>query len=285
MLSLAGGALGLLLGVAGIRALLSVNTAGLPRIGDDGGLVSLNWRVALFALAVSVATGLLFGLLPALRSARADLSSTLKEGGSRGGSGFGQNKVRAALVVTEVALALVLLVGSALFIRTWGNLQAVDPGWDPTNVLSVRMSLTGDRFATASGAAELIRNGIERLASVPGIETASATCCVPLEGGFGLPFVIVGRPLERPFHGGGSWATVSPGFFDVFRIPLRSGRVFSDRDRSNTPAVVIINETMANQYWADGDPLTDRLVIGRGRDAGVCGRARATDRRHRGRHP
>ena len=264
MLSLAGGALGLLLGVAGIRALLSVNTAGLPRIGDDGGLVSLNWRVALFALAVSVATGLLFGLLPALRSARADLSSTLKEGGSRGGSGFGQNKVRAALVVTEVALALVLLVGSALFIRTWGNLQAVDPGWDPTNVLSVRMSLTGDRFATASGAAELIRNGIERLASVPGIETASATCCVPLEGGFGLPFVIVGRPLERPFHGGGSWATVSPGFFDVFRIPLRSGRVFSDRDRSNAPAVVIINETMANQYWADGDPLTDRLVIGRG---------------------
>ena len=109
MLSLAGGTLGLLLGIAGIRALLTVNTAGMPRIGDDGGLVTLDWRVALFALAVSVTTGLVFGLLPALRSSRADLSSALKESGSRSGSGFRQNKMRAILVVTEVALALVLL--------------------------------------------------------------------------------------------------------------------------------------------------------------------------------
>ena len=126
------------------------------------------------------------------------------------------------------------------------------------------MSLTGDRFANSAGVADLVRNGTERLASLPGVESASATCCVPLEGGFGLPFVIVGRPLEEPFHGGGSWATVSPGFFDVFRIPLRSGRVFTDRDRGEAPAVVIINETMAERFWPEGDPLTDRLVIGRG---------------------
>ena len=264
MLSLAGGALGLLLGVAGIRALLTVNTAGLPRIGEEGALVSLDWRVALFALAVSVATGLVFGLLPALRSSRADLSGTLKESADRSGSGLRQNKVRAVLVMTEVALALVLLIGSALFIRTWGNLQAVDPGWNPMNVLSVRMSLTGDSFATSAGVADLVRNGIERLGSVPGIESASATCCVPLEGGFGLPFVIVGRPLDGPSHGGGSWATVSPGFFDVFRISLRSGRVFTDRDRAGAPGVAIINETMAERFWPDGDPLSDRLVIGRG---------------------
>ena len=263
LLSLAGGTLGLLLGVVGIRALLAVNTAGLPRIGA-GAVVSLDWRVALFALAVSVVTGLVFGLLPALRSAREDLSSPLKEGGSRSGSGSGQNKMRAALVVTEVALALVLLIGSALFIRTWTNLQAVDPGWNPANVLSVRMSMTGDRFATSAGVADLVRNGLERLESVPGIESASATCCIPLEGGFGLPFVIVGRPLEGPSHGGGSWATVSPGFFDVFRIALRSGRVFTDSDRAGAPGVAIINETMTEQFWPDGDPLSDRLVIGRG---------------------
>ena len=265
VLSVIGGGLGLAAGVAGVRALLSVSTVGLPRIGADGALVAVDWRVLLFAVAVSVGTGVLFGLIPALQGSRTDLGTTLKEGGGRTGSGFRQNRTRALLVVGEVALALILLIGSALLIRTSIALNAVDPGFDAANVLTMRTSLTGPRFETAAGVEQLLRTGVDRVRAMPGVEHAAATCCVPLEGGFGLPFIISGRPLEDgPFHGGGGWTTVSDGFFEVFRIPIRRGRVFTDRDAGGTPPVVVINETMADRYWPDGDPLTARLVIGRG---------------------
>jgi len=115
------------------------------------------------------------------------------------------------------------------------------------------------------GVDQMVRDGAERLRTVPGVEVASATCCVPLEGGYGLPFQIVGRPLEQgPFHGGGAWLTISPGYFDVFKIPVKRGRAFTDRDTAAGPPVVIINEAMARQFWKDGDPLSERLVIGRG---------------------
>ena len=265
VLATIGGGLGLALGIAGIRALLSVSTVGLPRIGADGVLVAADWRVMLFALLVSLGAGVLFGLIPALQGSRADLGATLKEGGGRTGAGFRQNRTRAVLVAGEVALALVLLVGSALLIRTSLSLSRVDPGFDAANVLTMRTSLTGPRFATAAGVGQALREGVDRVRALPGVEHAAATCCVPLEGGFGLPFIISGRPLEDgPFHGGGGWTTVSDGFFEVFRIPTRRGRVFTDRDRSGTPPVVVINETMADRYWPEGDPLAGRLVIGRG---------------------
>ena len=266
LLSLTGGLLGLGLGWAGIRALLAVNTAGLPRIGTDGSLVTLDWRVLAFTLAISVITGIVFGLLPALQSSRIDLTSTLKDGSGRAGTGSRQNRTRSVLVVVEVALALVLLIGSALLIRTAVALARVDPGFDASNVLTMRMSLSGASYARSEAVAQLVRNGVERLRAVPGVVTASATCCVPLQGGYGLPFVIAGRPLESgPFHGGGGWMTISPGYFDVFRIPVRRGRAFTERDDSGAAPVVIINEAMARQFWPDGgDPLDDRLVIGRG---------------------
>lgn len=265
VLSVTGGALGLVLGVAGIRALLAVSTAGLPRIGQDGSLVTVDWRVLVFGLLVSVGTGVLFGLLPAMQGSRTDLSGTLKEGGGRTGSGFRQNKTRAVLVVSEVALALILLVGSALLIRTSLALSAVDPGFDATNVLTMRMSLTGPRFETAAGVEQLLREGVDRVRALPGVEHAAATCCVPLQGGFGLPFIIAGRPLEDgPFHGGGGWTTLSDGYFEVFKIPVRRGRVFTERDDGGAPPVVVINEAMATQFWPDGNPLDDRIAIGRG---------------------
>ncbi len=265
VLSVAGGALGLILGLAGIKALLAINTADLPRLGPDGSLVGLDWRVAGFAALLSVGTGLLFGLIPALQGSRPDLSTTLKEGGGRSGTGFRHNKTRSILVVAEVALALVLLVGSALLIRTFVALRSVDPGFDARNVLTMRMSLTGPRFAKSAAVDQIIRDGVERMRALPGVEAASATCCVPLQGGYGLPFVIVGRPLQDgPFHGGGGWTTASPGYFDVFKIPVKRGRAFTERDDSLAPRVVVINETMARQYWKDGDPLNDRLLIGKG---------------------
>jgi predicted permease len=264
MLSLAGGSLGLFLGLAGMRALLSVNTAGLPRIGRDGMLVSVDWRVVVFAVLVSVGTGVIFGLIPALHATRADLSSTLKESAGRSGTGFRQNTVRSVLVIAEVALALVLLVGSALLIRTSLALRAVDPGFDASHVLTMRMSVSGSQFLTSAAVERLVRTSVERLRSVPGVEAASATCCVPLEGGYGLPFIIAGRPLkDAPSHGGGGWLTVSPGYFEVFRIAMKRGRSFTDRDDAQGPPVVIINETLARQFFKDDDPLRQQLIIGR----------------------
>jgi len=265
LLSLAGGFVGLVMGFLGIRALLAINTAGLPRLGIDGSLVSMDWRVLGFALVVSMATGILFGLIPALHGSRTTLSETLKESSSRSGTGFRHNKSRSLLVVAEMALALVLLVGSALLIRTSLALGSVDPGYDANNVLTMRMSLSGSRFLESAGVEQMIRDGRDRLQALPGVERASATCCVPLEGGYGLPFNVVGRPQGKElFHGGGNWATVSPGYFEVFRIPVKRGRTFTDRDVAGAPAVVIINEAMARRFWKNGDPLSDRLVIGRG---------------------
>jgi predicted permease len=264
VLSIAGGTLGLLFGLLGIRALLAVNTAGIPRVGVDGALVGVDWRVVMFTTAVSLGTGILFGLIPALQSSKTDLTTTLKESSGRSGTGLRQNKARSVLVVVEVALALVLLVGSALLIRTAVALGHVDPGFDASHVLTMRMSLTGPRFLKSEGVEQIVRDGVERLRSVPGVLNASATCCVPLQGGYGLPFTVIGRPLtDGPFHGGGNWTTVSPGYFDVFKIPLKRGRQFTERDNSGAPGVVIINEAMARQFWPKADPLNDRLVIGR----------------------
>ena len=268
VLSLAGGALGLFVGWAGIRALLSLNTAGLPRVGQNGAFVGLDWHVVVFTVGVALATGLIFGLIPALQSSKTDLTTTLKESAGRSGSGFRQNKMRSVLVVVEVALALVLLIGSALLIRTAAALGRVDPGFDAHNVLTMKMSLKGAEFEKAEAVEQLVRNGVEKLRTIPGVVNASATCCVPLQGGYGLPFRIVGRPLaadsQGPFHGGGGWMTVSPGYFEVFKIPVKRGRTFTERDMANSTPVVVINEAMARQYWPKSDPLNDRIVIGKG---------------------
>src|SRR3984885_12773122 len=143
LLSLAGGILGLGLGFLGIRTLMSVNTANLPRVGQDGALIGIDWRVLLFTLAVSLTTGIVFGLIPALQGSRAELNTALKDSSSRSGTGFRQNKTRSILVVVEMALAVVLLVGSALLIRTSIALQSVDPGYDTHNIITMQMSLTG----------------------------------------------------------------------------------------------------------------------------------------------
>ena len=265
VLSVIGGALGLAFGVLAIRAMLSINTAGLPRIGQEGVLVGVDWRVLTFTTVLSLATGLIFGLIPALQSSKTDLTTTLKETGGRSGTGFRQNKTRSILVVVEVALALTLLIGSALLIRSAIALGEVEPGFDANNVLTMRMSITGPQYDSSQAVDLMIRNGVERLKTVPGVVDAAATCCVPLQGGYGLPFVIVGRPLtEGPFHGGGGWINITPGYFDVFKIAVKKGRAFSERDDSVAPPVVIVNEAFANQFFKDQDPLANRLIIGKG---------------------
>jgi predicted permease len=265
LLSLAGGVLGLGLGYVGVRALLAINPSNIPRVGEQGAAVALDWRVLVFTLVAAILTGILFGLVPAFSISRSGISNTLRESGARSGTGLRHNKARAVLVITEMALALVLLVGAALLIRTFGALRGVNPGFDARNVLIMEMSLNGGRFEKAAGVDQLEREGRRRIESLPGVTAAAMTCCVPLEGGFGLPFIIEGRPLTNgPYHGGATWLTMSPHYFDVFRIPLISGRVFTDQDNGAADRVVVINQALAKEYWPKGAALGARISIGKG---------------------
>jgi predicted permease len=265
LLAFAGGVLGLILGYAGVRALLAISPAGLPRIGENGGEVGVDWRVLAFTLAVCCVTGILFGLVPAISASHTDLNSSLKESSSRAGTGFRQGKTRALLVISEVSLALILLIGSALLIRTFVALRSVNPGFDSHHVLTMEMSLTGERFQNTANVAQMVLDGRNRLNALPGVESTASACCIPLEGGFGLPFIIVGRPLGKEHQtGGAGWSNVSPGYFDVFRIPILRGRAFTNNDGPGAPGVVLINDVMARQYWPKGDPLGQQLIIGKG---------------------
>jgi len=265
VLALAGGTLGLLLGAVGVRALLALNPGGIPRIGPDGSGVSLDGTALLFTLGISLLTGLIFGLMPALQASRADLNSVLKEGGSRGATGMRQNKARAVLVVGEMAMAIVLLVGAGLLIRTFAALYSVAPGFDPKNVLTLQTSLTGERFDRTAAIAELARQATEKLEALPGVQAAAASSYIPLEGGLGLPFIIDGRPLANArVHGGAGWAYVTHRFFDVFKVAVVKGRAFTERDNGAAPGVVIINEAFARQYWPKENPVGQRLIIGPG---------------------
>jgi putative ABC transport system permease protein len=262
VLSLTGGILGLILGYAGVRALLAVSPADLPRIGEKGALVGVDWRVLLFTLGIALLTGVLFGLFPAIGASRPDLNTTLKESSNRSGTGFRQSKMRSLLVISEVSLALILLIGAALLIRTFIALRHVNPGFDPHDVLTLEMSLTGDRFQKTAAVAQLVFNGRQRINAIPGVETSASACCLPLEGGFGLPFDIVGRPHGKdPYTGGAGWMNTSPGYFATFHIPLR-GRDFTDQDTAAAPLVVIINESMAKRFWPKEDPIGQQIIIG-----------------------
>jgi putative ABC transport system permease protein len=265
VISVTGGILGLILGFAGVRFLLAINPGSIPRIGEDGSAVTADSHVLLFTLAISVLTGIFFGLVPAITASRKNLAAILNESSNRAGVGFRSGKVRSVLVVSEMALALVLVIGAALLIRTFMKLQAVDPGFDTHNVITMAMSISGDRFLKTSGVAQVIHDGTERINAVPGVTTAAAACCLPLQGGFGLPFNIVGRANgDNPNTGGAGYFPVSWSYFDVFKVPILRGRNFTDRDNGSAPGVVIINEAMARQFWPKADPLNDRLVIGPG---------------------
>jgi putative ABC transport system permease protein len=266
VLSLVGGILGLVLGFVGVRALLALSPHDLPRIGEHGAGIGVDWRVLAFTLGISFLTGVLFGLFPAIGVSRTDLNSTLKESSNRSGTGLRHNKARSLLVISEVSLALVLLIGAALLIRTFLALRAVNPGFDPRGVLTLRMSLTGDLYLKTAGMAQLSHDGRERLCAIPGVEASAFTCCLPLEGGYGLPFNIIGRPPDpkSPYNGGAGWMSASPGYFSVFHIPILRGRDFTEQDTGSAPLVVLINETFAKKYWPKGDPVGQQLLIGKG---------------------
>jgi putative ABC transport system permease protein len=189
----------------------------------------------------------------------------LKETATRGGAGLRQNKARSLLVIVEMALAIVLLVGAGLLIRTFSALHKVAPGFDAHNVLTMQVAMTGGKYDRAVAIADLARQSQERIEALPGVEATAASSYLPLEGGLGLGFNIEGRAADGGQNqGGAGWAYVTYRFFDVFKIPVLRGRVFTDRDNGGAPGVVVINEAFAKQYWPNGDPIGQRITIGAG---------------------
>jgi putative ABC transport system permease protein len=265
MLAVAGGVLGSILGFVGVRALLAISPAGLPRVGEDGSAIGVDWRVLAFTLGVSLFTGILFGLFPAFSVSRTDLNSSLKDSSNRSGTGIRHGRARALLVITEVLFAVVLLIGSALLIRTFMALHAVNPGFDGHNVITMDMSLTGPRYEITAGVAQLSREGRQRVNAIPGVEESALTCCLPIEGQFGLGFTIVGRPVD-PSKGppGAGWMSVSPDYYKLFRIPVIRGREFTDRDTASSPPVAVINQALAKEYFPNENPIGQQIWIGHG---------------------
>jgi putative ABC transport system permease protein len=263
LLSVTGGVLGAILGFAGVRALLVFSPPGLPRIGEDGSAVGVDWRVLAFTLTVSLATGILFGLFPAFSAAGTDVNSTLKESSNRAGTGFREGKVRSMLIISEVSLALVLLVPAALLIRTFRALHHVDPGFDAQNVLTLEMSLTGDRYHKTAGVAQLSRAGRERLNAMPEVECSAAAYWLPIKVDDYLGFQIMEKPVGK--QGASSrWMSISPGYMKVFNIPILRGRDFTEKDNAGAPGVAMINEALAKEYWPHEDPVGRHVLIGKG---------------------
>jgi predicted permease len=265
VLAMAGGVAGLLIGVWGARALIAVSPGNLPRAAEFSDATLLDWRILAFTMGSALVTGILFGFFPAWQISRSDVNTTLKESASRSGTGR-HHYARNALVVTETALALVLLIGAALLIRTFASLREVNPGFNPSHVLSFETSLGGSKYSATVRVDLLTRDLVQRIESIPGVIAAANVPFLPLEGGFGLGFDIVGRPLgpgERS-TGGAAWMYVSPSYFKALEIPLRRGRLFNQRDSGASPSVVIINEAFAKKYWPKADPIGQRIEIGKG---------------------
>jgi len=256
------GSIGVVGGVAAVRAILAIRVAQLPRVGADAANLTVDVRVLLFTVIVSLATGIAFGLLPGWRASRQDGAHAL--GNDRVGSIAASGGARGILMSAQIAVAVVLLVGALLLIRSLVALRGVAPGFGVQGVLTARMSLSEPRFATTAAVNALIDNALDRVRAVPGVAAAGAACCLPLQDAPMLRVNIVGRRLDGAYHVMAGWRMVSPGYFDVFAIPVVRGRRLTNRDDRGGAPVVLINDAMAHRFWPGSNPLHEHLEIGKG---------------------
>ena len=259
-----GGAAGLLVGRTAIRAAIALAGPTIIRVGLTDHGVPIHLRVLIFTSAVTVATVLAFGLIPALIGSRVDPGRRINDADSHRGSGRHHRRLGGLVTACELGMAVVLLTGAALFIRTFANLEQVRTGFETHGVLALQ--LTRDPMSRGTAAlARTIRTGQERLRGIPGVLAATVSCCPPFDNGDNsLRYVIDGRPLDGLYHGMGQWRPVAPAYFETLKIPVLRGRAFTDRDSPDSPGVVIINQAMADKWWPHGDPIGQRLTLGRG---------------------
>lgn len=259
LLSLIGGGAGLLLALWGTDLLLALSPKDL--LGVDR--VALDRRVLVFTAAVSLITGVLFGLVPAIAASRTNLNETLKEGSRDSSSGGRSRRIRNSFVVAEVALALVLLVGSGLMIKSLWRLQSVNPGFDSSRLLTARLLLPGSKYSKDNQRTEFFRQLVERLGSQPGVRNATAIDALPFGGpGSGTGFTISGQaapaPGEKPVC---DVRVIEPNYFEAIGIPILEGRTFTDREATQVSRVVIVNKTLADLYFPGADAIGRKITI------------------------
>jgi len=259
LLALAGGALGVLIAAWGTQAAIKVLPEALPRAED----VHIDGRVLLFAMAVSLLAGILFGLLPALRAYRTDIHETLKEGG-RGGSGT-RHRTQSIFVAAEMAMALVLLVGAGLMIRSLGKLWNTDPGFDPNNVLRVSFASSKPLGATPAATRAAFRQIHDAMAAIPGVQSVSLSVgSTPMESDSDLPLWLEGEP--KPASQSEMKASLlyftQPDYLKVMKTPLKRGRFLTESDNETSPAVIVIDDQFAKLYFAGQDPIGKHVNLG-----------------------
>jgi putative ABC transport system permease protein len=256
LLAISGGAAGLWLAGWGVKMLLAIAPDNLPRTYN----IRLDPRVAGFTLLVSLLTGIVFGLLPALQASKINLGATLKEG-ERDAAGLLRPRLRGFLVVGEVALAFVLLIGAGLLLRSFARLAEVDPGLDPRGVLTMDILLPLAKYKDGRGVA-FFQQTLERVRALPGVQAVATVDPLPLSsvGGSG-GFAIEGRPSPTAQTFNAGFRTISPDFFKTFRVPLVNGRLVAESDSAQAPPVVVVNESLARNYFANEDPLGKRITL------------------------
>ena len=280
-----GAAAGLAIAWAGTRLLANLSPAILPRASEIG----LDGRALGFTAAIAVLTGILFGLAPAIHMAKTDLMAALRDGGRGNAIGFRRNRLRSVLVVGEVALALVLLSGAGLLMRSFYHLQSMDPGFDPHGMLTFRTNLPAAKYKGDEAQAAFYQRALERLRSLPGVTSAGAAQIFPLAGDdYILSFVQLGKPpVPVGNQPSAAYYAATPGYFRTLRIPISRGRDFTGRDNAAAPPVAIISESMARQFYANENPLGQRIQMGNGSKpaeiVGVAGDVRDQELEAKGR--
>ncbi|MDQ3687465.1 MAG: ABC transporter permease [Acidobacteriota bacterium] len=265
LLAIVGGAFGLLLSVWGVEALRAGMPANFAKLVPGWSNLGIDWTVFGFTLLLSLATGVVFGLVPALQASKTNLNESLKEGGRSGGAqGRARNRTRNVLVVSEVALSLVLLVGAGLMMRSFVALMNTDPGFNSANVLTFDVALPRSRYAENVDRANFYQRLIERLTTLPGATGAAAVNNVPLgfnssDVGFWREDTPAPAPGKAPLA---QFGVVTPNYFNMMEIPLLQGRSFDERDVKDSPPVVIVNRKLAQKYFPGEDPVGRRLHLG-----------------------
>jgi putative ABC transport system permease protein len=260
MLALVGGVVGLVLAWLGVKGVVVLQPANVPRITELG----IDATVAVFTLGVSVVTGLLFGLAPAIQMSRTNLQETLKEGGRSGTADRSGHALRRVLVVAEVALALTLLAGAGLLIKSLALLQEVSPGFDASSLLTFNVSIPNATYRSDTARIQYFERAIEAVRAVPGVTDVGITSTLPFSASWSTGSFRVEGYQPPPGQPGpwGDQRVVSPGFFTTIKVPLLKGRLFTEQDGASGPAVVVVDEEMVRRFWPNVDPIGKRVTFG-----------------------
>jgi predicted permease len=261
LLGLLGGALGLVFAIVGAKTLVTFVSSNIPRLKD----FSFDAKILIFTLLISLITSLIFGLAPAIDASKPNLNEALKEGGRGSGAGAGRNRIRNALVIAEVALAVVLVTASGLMFRSFMHLQSVNPGFNPQNLITLEVELPEAKYHADQQQIAFQQQLLQRVASIPGVQSAGTVDNLPFSGNsFNSSFMIEGRPIpavtERPRA---FYRVVSPNYFSAMGIPFRRGDQFNERETAEQPGVAIVNDTAARKYWPGEDPIGKKIKRGR----------------------